>query len=474
MQGYQARVAALLVETELELRQRLRSATDLDGIEAAAKGVADGFARRLVEDLLAGADEVVAKSLPRGWRLVGFRTRNLLSTVGPLRLKRRLYRDRNGRARLPLDEELGLAPQVRATARMQEVAVELCSRVPFRVAAGLLRKVLPAGPSPVALHRLVAKVGDRRQQETERLRRQVFEQGEPGSGERRVPRLFVEADGKWVHLQQTRGQRDLELYLGLAHEGWEREGPDRWRLQEKQVHLDVGGKLRFWEGFSARLAERYDLRDTRVVLNGDGADWVREGPKYFHRAYGQLDRFHLGQALRQVLDGPEWRSAFRAACRGELLPAVRAILRRGHPDGPAVIQYLQNNRSGLADYRLQDGFRDAGLRGLGACEANIDKVIANRMSKRGMAWTIAGAHRMAKVLETTHNQVLADYLARPRRRPSLRRPLRRFLRTSANAPFQGMGREETLRHPWADGAAKRGWGSVLRRIGRPPTLWEQN
>jgi len=82
MQGYQARVAALLVETELELRQRLRSAANLDGIEAAAKGVADGFARRLVEDLLAGADEVVAKSLPRSWRVVGFRTRNLLSTVG--------------------------------------------------------------------------------------------------------------------------------------------------------------------------------------------------------------------------------------------------------------------------------------------------------------------------------------------------------------------------------------------------------
>jgi len=347
---------------------------------------------------------------------------------------------------------------VRATTRLQEVAVELCSRVPFRVAADLLRKVLPAGPSPVALHRLVAKVGDRRQQETERLRQHVFDQGDPGSGARRVPQLFVEADGKWVHLQQTRGHRDLELYLGLAHEGWEPEGRDRWRLKEKQLHLDVGGKVRFWEGFSARLAERYDLRDTRVVLNGDGADWVREGPKYFHRAYGQLDRFHLGQALRQVIDGPEWRPAFRAACRGELLPAVRAILRRAHPDGPAVIQYLQHNRSGLADYRLQDGFREPGLRGLGAAEANIDKVIANRMSKRGMAWTIAGAHRMAKVLEATHNRVLPDYLARPTRRPSLRRPLRRVARRAASAPFEGMGREETLRQPWGDGADKRGWG----------------
>ncbi len=173
------------------------------------------------------------------------------------------------------------------------------------------------------------------------------------------------------------------------------------------------------------------------------------------------------------VDGPEWRTAFRAAGRGERLPAVRAIIRRAHPDGPAVIQYLQNNRSGLADDRLQDGFRERGLRGLGAAEANIDKVIANRMSKRGMAWMIAGAHRMAKVLEATRNRVLPDYLARPRRRPSLRRPFRRVAHPQASAPFEGMGREETLRHPWGDGADKRVWGSVLRRIGRPTTLWEQ-
>jgi hypothetical protein len=321
----------------------------------------------------------------------------------------------------------------------------------------------------------VARVGDRRQQETEQLRQQVFAQGEPGSGERRVTRLFVEADGKWVHLQQTTGRRDLEIYLGLAHEGWEMEGRRRWRLKEKQVHLHVGGAVQFWEGFSARLAERYDLRATAVVLNGDGAEWVQRGSAYFHRAYGQLDRFHLIEALRRVLPGREWRRAYRAACRGGLLPAVRAIVRGGHPDGPAVIQYLQNNRRGLADYRLQDGFRDdPALRGLGAGEANIDKVIANRMSKRGMAWTIAGARRMAKVLETTHNRVLTKYVARPPQGRPLRHPLRRFLRTAANAPFLGVGREETLRHRWADVADKRGLGSMLRRIGKPPTLWEQN
>lgn len=476
MKEYQAHVTALLVESELELRQRLRSVNDLDGIETAARSVADGFARRLVEELLAGADQVVSQGIPRSWRLVGFRTRNVLSTVGPLRFKRRLYRDAKGQARFPLDEELGLAPQVRATARLQELAVELCSRVPFRVAAGVLRRVLPAAPSPAALHRLVARVGDRRQRETAELRRQVFDQGEPGRGERQVARLFVEADGSWVHLQQTVGRHDLEIYLGLAHEGWESEAHQRWRLKEKQIHLHVGAGREFWEGFSARLAERYDLRTTRVVVNGDGAEWIKRGSGHFHRAYGQLDRFHLTRALRTVLPGPQWRHAYRWVCQGKLLPTVQAILAAGHPDAQSVIQYLENNRDGLADYRLQEGFRgDPSLRGLGSAEANVDKVIANRMTKRGMAWTIDGARRMASVLETTHNGVLANYVARPPRRRPLRRQLHRFLRTPVNAPLDGVGREEALRHPWVEDAAhRRGFGSLLRRIGKPPTLWEQN
>ncbi|HET9849214.1 MAG TPA: hypothetical protein VFR68_11735 [Candidatus Dormibacteraeota bacterium] len=111
---------------------------------------------------------------------------------------------------------------------------------------------------------------------------------------------------------------------------------------------------------------------------------------------------------------------------------------------------------------------------MGAAEANIDKLIANRMSKRGMAWTIPGARRMARVLETTHNQVISHYVARPARGRPLRRELRRFLRTPANAHLDGVSREEALRHPWVDAADKRGFGSLLRRIGRPPTLWEDN
>ena len=54
------------------------------------------------------------------------------------------------------------------------------------------------------------------------------------------------------------------------------------------------------------------------------------------------------------------------------------------------------NCHGLRDYRLEvDG---DGLRGLGAIEGNVDKLIADRMKKRGMSWTRGGADRMARLI----------------------------------------------------------------------------
>lgn len=473
MQQYQAHVQALLVEAEADLRRRLRTVGDLDGIEAAARGMADQLARRLVEELLSGADHALQQIIPSRWRLVGNRERTLMSTVGPLRLRRRLYRDPKGHARLPLDEELGLAPRARVTPHFQEVAVELCSRVPFGAASHLLRKILPATPSRVTLHRLLGQVGQQRQAQGERLRRRVFDEGDPGAGERRVTRLFIEADGKWIHLQRTPAHRDRELYLGLAHEGWEAEGKQRWRLQAKQVHMEVRGGPQFWETFSAYLGARYDLRQTRVVIGGDGADWVRQGTRYFHRAEGQLDRFHLAQALRRVLVGGAWRGAYRAACRGELLVAIRALQQSGHPDALDVIRYLRANRSGLPDYRLREGFRDPSLRGLGAAEGNVDKLVANRFCKRGMAWTIEGAQRMAKVLEASHNGALHESVPRrplPERRHA---PLKKFLRTHVANAAVGVDVGTTWRAPFVNHST-RDYGSVLRRIGRGGTVWWNN
>jgi len=171
--------------------------------------------------------------------------------------------------------------------------------------------------------------------------------------------------------------------------------------------------------------------------------------------------------------GAEWRQAYEAARRGGLLVALRALERSGHPDAWKVVRYLRANRDGLADYRLQDGFRDPTLRGLGAAEGNVDKVMANRFCKRGMAWTIEGARRMAKVLEASHNGRLHESI--PRRTAPIRRraPLKKFLRTHLANAAVGEDVGSTWRAPFVNHTSKH-FGPLLRRIGRGGTVWWVN
>jgi hypothetical protein len=58
--------------------------------------------------------------------------------------------------------------------------------------------------------------------------------------------------------------------------------------------------------------------------------------------------------------------------------------------------YPMASAFGLRDYRLE--VNGDGLRGLGAMEGNVDKLIANRMKKRGMSWTIRETQRMSRLI----------------------------------------------------------------------------
>lgn len=105
--------------------------------------------------------------------------------------------------------------------RLQRLAVSLSSQMPFASAAKTLIDLLPSAPKLVTLHRLLGQMGERREAESEELRRRIFESGEIVKGERQLSRLFIEADGEWIHLQRTPGERNLEVRVGVAHEGWE-------------------------------------------------------------------------------------------------------------------------------------------------------------------------------------------------------------------------------------------------------------
>jgi hypothetical protein len=392
----------------------LESLSDFKDWEQSVLELSQEIAQQIASLLLGAMDERLMADRDEGLRLVGRRERNLMTRFGPLKIERRLYRDEKGDYHFLLDEALGLAPGASATPSFEHVANLISSLAPFRQASDIIRRFVPGAPTHSCLHRMIQSAGEEKGQEEEQKRRALFEDGElPASEMRKAERLMLEADGVVVSLQREKKRR-REMKLAFSYEGLEKCGKGRFRTLEKMVHAGFSPTNEFWQGFSVELASRYDLGGVKeVILGGDGASWIRGGGQVFPVDCFQLDRFHLSRALKRAL-GAGAKAAYHKACEGdleatdEILAGARAEASEEEATGIAETRrYLASNAEGLADWRT--GREDAGnLRGLGAAEGNIDKTLANRFKKRGMSWTVAGGHNMAKVIQMRDNGQLEE------------------------------------------------------------------
>ena len=364
------------------------------------------LARTVAERLFTAVDDELA-TREDGWHSEGKRAHTVVTRFGPVRVRRRLYQDGQGQYRFRLDEVVGIASGARVSGKLDEVALRLASQLPYAQASAILTDLLPEGTvSKTAVHRLVqTRMG--REVAAEAAEAEAVYSGAVAApvGERVVARLFVEADGVNVPLQREATRR-AEIKVGVAHEGWEQVGADRYALVEKTRYAGVLEGDAFWERLSLKLGRRYDLATIEpVVVGGDGAGWVREGAAWLNGQF-QLDRYHLQRAIREAYGREEVgaQAVYRACVRGEMEEAVRLLVAREGVGPRAVAErlrqvrrYITENAAGLRDYRqgLATGTED--LRGLGAIESNVDKLIAHRMKHRGMSWTVAGADHMARL-----------------------------------------------------------------------------
>lgn len=129
--------------------------------------------------------------------------------------------------------------------------------------------------------------------------------------------------------------------------------------------------------------------------------------------------------------------------------------------------YLRDNASGLVDYRKKLKEKDENMRPLGAIESNIDKILANRMKKKGMAWTSVGAHRMAKVIQMHANQ--QPYRGNRQhssdsKKQRIRESIQKIKESVVRDPAGWLGvKMPALVGPHQD----RPWAKVLREIANP-------
>jgi len=363
-------------------------------------------------------EEMDAKLLalkPAGWRVIGKRKRTLVTRFGEVTFQRRLYHDEQGRARLLLDEVLGLPAYQDASAEVTEAVVEMASRIGFAQTAEMMAHLTGGVLSPSTVWRLVQRVGERVQEAEEAEVERVFGQGKPlkRRGKRWAERLYVEADGVMVR-QRTGNGRSVwkELRLGVARD----------EQGKRQIYLQRAGNGDFWEGASVVWGAVWDWEHVQeVVVSGDDAAWIDNAQILHSRLVRQLDSFHLARAASRAA-GPELGAALSQALQAGQQERAKALWEQVPPIRPNTPKKQKQARTWLKRHLddprltrwwLQLDQQQPHPETLGHIESLVGAIVAQRMKGQRRHWSLRGMQHMGKVLQLVHNGELALWCGRP-------------------------------------------------------------
>ena len=430
------------------------------------------YAREQARRRLNALDDELLGCKPRGLRVEGFRERTLVTRFGEVVVRRRMYSDGCGNTTFALDEHLGWRPRQQASPSLTESIVSMASMMPFRMADEIVSDLTAGALSPMSVHRLLSGVGQSAMDDERDRWESCFERGEDVcEGVQQSEVVYTEADGVWIHLQREK-RSSYEVKSGVAYRGWRRVGQERYELVDKRVYCHASEDMPFWEGASLEWAKQYALDGVRwFVVGGDGASWIRRGADEFGCGVFQLDGFHLSRACGRGY-GRKLGSVIYQSIRAGEVEFARALMSAAtEPETDTARRdrlYVESNVSNGVDWRNRVPNAPPDARGLGTMESNGDKLIANRMKKRGMSWTIRGAHRMAKVVQLKRNGELSRFCRRYRPRRQCGADLSSHRHSEATSKTRLSDWTQVSVPALSGPHSSRPWTHSLRNLLKPP------
>lgn len=229
-------------------------------------------------------------------------------------------------------------------------------------------------------------------------------------GDKKTPVLFEEADGVLVGLQREKN-RSAEIKVGIAYDGWQKTGTDRYTLDNKVVVAGFSTSREFQDYREATIAKEYNTDEIEVrIMNADGAQWIRNicDPDTVF----QLDPFHRNKAIKEAIPYKEVREEVHSFLKAKDIDGMfhyLEIYRDSLTDDQEIeraeklIKYFSGSRKGLLSYQeqgvvLPENPNGLVYRNMGTMENHIWSIIARRMKHNHASWSIKGGNHLAKIL----------------------------------------------------------------------------
>jgi len=357
--------------------------------------------RTIIAAGLEAIDDQIREREAKDWKNLGREKHRVLTAMGEVEIKRRVYRDGAGKRRKPLDEQMGLGRYQRETNVVRMMGAWLATQNSYRDAADELSYLVKNRITHSKIQRMVWAIGNALA-DVEEAEINHWDGGADWQEKINAPVLFGESDGVMIALQRER-RRKVEARVGIMYTGKKAIGAGRYRLQNKVCMTKLVHNSQEWQQIIQKMADKhYDLSAVKhLITGGDGNVWVKKSFDYIsvEQRENVLDRYHLYRASKTALGFSRETIQVVKRMRQHGLPAVIDDLNQAHKNARGrrkerlaeYIQYLESNQDALKDVQLSENGRPLSLGGI---EGNVDKLVARRMKGRGRSWRIPGARAM--------------------------------------------------------------------------------
>lgn len=377
-------------------------------------------------------EAVICGSCGAKMESIGLKEKTITTILGEVKYRRSMYRCPScGATRFPGDEELDVVDTTRSPG-VRRMMARAGSKSTFKEAREDLRLYAGIEVSAKDIERVAEGIGE----DMEAWQKQQTSTIPEAASD--IPVLYVSYDGTGVPMVpwETEGRkgrqpdgsaRTREVKIGCVftqtttdEKGYPVRDPDStsfvgaiegagefgWRIYGEAVRRGLG---------SAK----------RVVVLGDGAKWIKGiADMHFPRATHIIDLYHAREHvfnLCKILFGENEKRLLRYRKRWwtyldwGLTSNIIKEARRNLPEGPQTkketlkeISYLRKNKNRMryAEFRRQGLFI-----GSGVVEAGCKSIIAQRLKRSGMEWTVRGANAIISLRCMSVSNRFEDYWA---------------------------------------------------------------
>jgi hypothetical protein len=365
------------------------------------------------------------------------RTKSVLTAVGPVAVSRPYYLCPSCHAgQFPVDLQLDIentefSPGVR---RMQALVGH---EAPFPQGRAQMKILAGLEVTAKSVERTAEALGADIAQREQKAIQRALQLDLPVVGGEPIPILYVEMDGTGIPVvkRETVGRqgkkeghpahtREVKLGCVFTQTGWDQEG---YPIRDPDSTTYTGA-IETAEEFGKRLYQEAGKRGwgraQKKVVVGDGAEWIWNlAAEHFPEAIQIVDLYHARQHLwelaRRLHPNDEakqraWMNGHhkRLLDEGEIEKLVSVLRAIEFPNSEVAdkirteADYFERNQQRMRypQFRSQHLFV-----GSGVIEAGCKTVIASRLKRSGMFWTVRGANAILALRCCHINGRFEDY-----------------------------------------------------------------